>query len=358
MNEQGPARFESSPARSTMPGWYPELLSSVVERISIGSRRAHAAVNQEMIQTYWTIGNDIVGRMHEEGWGARVVDRLSQDIRQRFPDAKGYSPRNLRYMRSFAQAWPDLSILQRSVARLPWRHQIVLLEKLNRPDQRLWYADHAIEQGWSSNILALQIDHRLHERAGKAITNFAATLPPEDSDLVQQSLHDPYVFDFLGTGDARRERDVELGLIEHIERFLLEMGQVFAFVGRQVRLSIGDENFYADLLFYHLKLHAYVVVELKDTRFRAEYLAQIGMYMAAVDDLLKQVEDKPTIGLLLCRSKNNVIAEYALRNMSVPIGVAEWTDAITTDLPDQVAAALPRIEEIEAELSRIESRES
>jgi len=231
MEDQSVVRFESSPARSSMPGWYPDLLTSVVEHISIGTQRAHAAVNQELIVTYWAIGRDIVERMDQEGWGARVVDRLSQDIRERFPNSRGFSPRNLRYMRSFAQAWPDRAILQVPLARLPWYHHIALLEKLDQPDQRLWYAQQSIENGWTRDVLAWQIDRRLHERTGKAISNFAVTLPPADSDMAQQATKDPYVFDFIGLADG------------HVERFLLELGQGFAFVGRQLRLTINDSEF-------------------------------------------------------------------------------------------------------------------
>jgi predicted nuclease of restriction endonuclease-like (RecB) superfamily len=254
-------------------------------------------------------------------------------------------------MRKFAEAWPDPEVVQRSVAQLPWRHQIALLEKLNKPDQRLWYAATAIEEGWSRDILALKIDLKLHERRGKAITNFAATMPPEDSDMAQQATKDPYVFDFLDITERSRERELESGLVDHIGKFLLELGQGFAFVGRQVRLVLDDEEFYCELLFYHLKLRRYVVIELKAERFKPDFLGQLGLYMAAVDDFLARPDDKPTIGLLLCRTKSNVVAEYALRGYNTPIGVADWTTAITTALPQDLASSLPSIQEIEAELS-------
>ena len=349
-----PAAFESASGASTMPGWYPELLDSVVGHISTGSRRAYLAVNRELIATYWAIGHEILTRMREEGWGTRVVHRLSADIKNRFPEARGYSPRNLRYMRSFAEAWPDQAMLQQPVATLPWRQQIALLEKLQRTDQRLWYADRALQEGWSSSVLTLQIEHRLHERAGKAISNFSATLPPEDSDLVQQATKDPYVFDFLGHAERRRERDLELGLIEHIEQFLLELGQGFAFVGRQYRLTIDDTDFFADLLLYNYRLHAFVVVELKADKFRPEHTGQLGMYMAAVDDLLAGPLEKSTIGLLLCKTKNDRVAEYALRATTAPIGVAKWTEdltaRLTNELPGEFRNVLPTIAELEAEL--------
>jgi len=326
----------------------------VASRIADGQRNAVAAVNNELLLTYWAIGADILARQNEQGWGARIIDRLSADLKERFPDARGYSPRNLKYMRAFAAAWPDPAIVQRTVARLPWRHQIALLEKLPTADLRLWYAQAAVADGWSRDVLAHHIATRLHERTGNAVTNFADTLPPGDSDLAQQSTRDPYLFDFIGQADVKRERDLEQGLVTHLERFLLELGQGFAFVGRQVHLEIGDHDFYADLLFYHLRLRSFVVIELKATDFDPGYLGQLGMYMAAVDDLLAHPDDKPTIGLLLCRSKNNVVAEYALRSSNSPIGIAEWTTAITTHLPDELTATLPKIEDIEAALDTTE----
>lgn len=336
---------------SIMPGWYPDLLASVAGRVERGQRNAIGAVNRELVLTYWAVGRDILDRQHEEGWGAKVIDRLSTDLRRQFIDARGYSPRNLKYMRAFAAAWPDIEIVQGRLAQLPWYHQIALIEKLSDADSRLWYAAAAIEDGWSRDILVHHIDGRLRERSGKAITNFTATLAPADSDQAQQATRDPYLFDFIGNAPIRRERDLEIGLVEHVEKFLLELGQGFAYVGRQVRLDIGEREFYADLLFYHLRLRAYVVIELKAVEFEPEFLGQIGMYMAAIDDLLAHPDDKPTIGLLVCRSKDNVVAEYALRGYNVPIGVAEWKTELVVALPAELAQSLPSIEELEAELS-------
>jgi predicted nuclease of restriction endonuclease-like (RecB) superfamily len=334
-----------------LPDWYPELLDSISAHISHGHHRAIRAANTELLFTYWSIGREILDRQQQEGWGAKVIDRLSADLKARFPDARGYSPRNLKYMRALAAAWPEGSIVQRSAAQLPWRHHQYLLDKLSDQSTREWYAGAAIENGWSRDMLALHIEGRLHERAGRAITNFAATMPPEDSDLAQQATRDPYLFDFLSTTDVHRERDLERGLMDHVSRFLLELGQGFAFVGRQVRLELGGEEFFCDLLFYHLKLRCFVVIELKAVKFDPAFLGQLGIYMAAVDDLLAYAHDRPTIGLLLCKSKNNVVAEYALRGMTSPIGVAEWTDAVTTSLPDELSSTLPTIEELEAELA-------
>ena len=261
--------FPPTPSHFGLPRWYPELLDSIAGRITTGRQRATARVSAELIMTYWAIGRDILDRQEQEGWGAKVIDRLSADLRERFPDARGYSPRNLKYMRAFAAAWPDPAIVQRSAAQLPWRQHQVLLDKLDRPDQRLWYAAQAIAEGWSRDILALKIDLRLHERKGKAITNFAATMPPEDSDLAQQATKDPYVFDFLdldrtqpraraGSWPGRPYRQVPAGTRPG-----------FAFVGRQVRLEVEGDEFFCDLLFYHLKLRRYVVIELKAVRLRA-----------------------------------------------------------------------------------------
>lgn len=343
--------FPSTPSHFGLPAWYPELLDSVAGRISTGRRRATASVNRELISTYWAIGRDILDRQEQEGYGTRVIDRLSADLKERCPDAKGFSPRNLKYMRKFAEAWPDPEVVQGTLAQLPWWSQIALLEKLHDADQRLWYAAEAIEAGWSRDILALQIDLRLHARQGKAITNFARTMPPEDSDMAQQATKDPYVFDFLDLTERSRERELETGLVDHVGKFLLELGQGFAFVGRQVRLDVDGDEFYCDLLFYHLKLRRYVVIELKAVKFEPGFLGQLGMYMAAVDDLLAHPADEPTIGLLLCKGKNDVVAEWALRGYKSPIGVSDWTTAITTSLPDDLASSLPSIEEIEAELA-------
>ena len=345
------------PARPTtsttdmLPKGYDELLRQLKERIRSAQLRAALAVNRELVLLYWQIGVDILTRQEREGWGTKVIDRLSADLRRAYPEMTGLSPRNLKYMRAFAQAWPDEAIVQAPLAQLPWYHHITLIEKLKDEDQRLWYCRAALENGWSRNVLVHQIDGRFHERAGRAITNFARVMPAPDSDMAQQSTRDPYLFDFIGTADVRRERDLERGLIDHVEKFLLELGQGFAFVGQQVHLEIGNDDFYADLLFYHLKLRCFVVIELKVGDFDPSYLGQLGMYMAAVDDLLRHAGDAPTIGLLLCKTKNNVVAEYALRGYTAPIGVAEWKTAITASLPAELESSLPTVEELEAELA-------
>lgn len=346
------ASFPTMPVVSSMPEWYPELLASVARQVNTGRFKAITAANRELLASYFAIGQDILDRQSLEGWGARIIDRLSADLKDQFPGASGFSPRNLKYMRAFAETWPVEAIVQAPLAQLPWYHHLALIQKLDDPATRLWYATASVEHGWSRNILVHQIESRLHERSGQAITNFSATMPASDSDLAQQSLKDPYVFDFLALTDRRNERELEHQLIQHVEKFLLELGQGFAFVGEQVRLEINGDDFFADLLFYHLKLRCYVVIELKATKFEPGFLGQLGMYMAAVDDLLAHADDKPTIGLLLCKEKNNVVAEYALRGYKTPIGVAEWRDTVVKSLPEEFSASLPSISELEAELSQ------
>lgn len=352
MSRPDPAEaYRGTPPASTLPSWYADLLASVTAQVRTGHRRAVAAANAELLTAYWAIGRAILDRQHEEGYGTKVIDRLSADLRERFPDARGYSPRNLKYMRAFAAAWPDPAVVQQAVAQLPWGHHVRLLDKLETRELREWYAAAALDQGWSRAVLELQIETRLHERAGKAVSNFARTLPEDDSDLAQQATRDPYLFDFLSTTETRNERDLEQGLVDHVGRFLVELGRGFAYMGRQVRLTLGDQEFYCDLLFYHARLHCYVVIELKAVGFDPAFLGQLGMYMAAVDDLLAGPEDKPTIGLLLCKTKNDTVVEYALRDVAAPIGVAEWTAAITTSLPDDLRSSLPTIAELESELA-------
>lgn len=255
-----------------MPDWYPELLASVAHQIDTGRSRAVSAANQELVRAYWSIGCELLARESQEGWGSKVVTRLSADLRDRFPEARGFSPWNLRYMKSFAAAWPDFAMLQTASATLPWSHHVLLLEKLAEPEERLWYMACAIAEGWAHSVLGHQIETGLRERSGKAINNFKATLPPSGSDLARQSFKDPYVFDFVSMTGKRNERELEGQLVLHVEKFLLELGQGFAFVGRQVRLTIGEDEFFADLLFYNFKLRGFVVVELKATAFKPEYL--------------------------------------------------------------------------------------
>ncbi len=349
VREEG-ASFPVAPGRAEDPKGYAEVLAELKERIQHERVRVVLAANAAMVLLYWDIGRVILERQDREGWGARVIDRLSADLSESYPEMKGLSARNLKYMRSFAAAWPDRRIVQELLAQLPWSHQIALLEKLKTPEERLFYARHAIKAGWSHGILVTQIQHRLHERQGKAANNFALTLPPADSDLAIQVFKDPYLFDFLGTAKLRRERELEQALVDHVQKFLLELGVGFAFVGRQVRLEVGDQDFVLDLLFYHLKLRAFVVVELKAVPFQPEFAGKLGFYLSAVDDLLRHPDDKPSIGLLLCKEKDRLVVEYALRDVNKPIGVAEWETKLVESLPKELEGSLPTVEEIEAEL--------
>ncbi len=336
---------------AAMPESYASFFEAIKERIARERVKAVLAANAAMVLMYWDIGRQILEKQQMEGWGAKVIDRLSHDLKGAFPDMTGFSPRNLKYMRKFAESWPDRSIVQEVLAQITWYHNLALLEKASTPEIRLWYARKTVEYGWSRNILAIQIDSRRHEREGKAINNFPVALPPIDSDMAQQVFKDPYVFDFLGTADLRREAELERKLVDHIQQFLLELGQGFAFVGRQVHLEVGDSDFYVDLLFYHLKLRCYVVVELKVTKFDPGYVSKLNMYLNIVDDLLKHPDDKPSIGLLLVKEKNQTIVEYSLAGFRKPIGVAQWQREITQSLPEEFKSSLPSIEEIEAELA-------
>ena len=333
---------------SPTPGGYAEWLLDLKSRIHIAQQLAALAVNRELVLLYWQIGRDILARQAEQGWGAKVIERLAHDLREAFPEMKGFSPRNLKYMRAFAEAWPDAEFVQAVLAQLPWYHQLALLDKLTSPEARRWYVSKAIEHNWSRNVLVMQIETRLRERNGAAVTNFDASLPKPQSDLARESLKDPYRFDFLGLTGEAQEREIEHALVKHVTDFLLELGAGFAFVGRQVLLDVGGEEFFIDLLFYHLKLRCYVVIELKGGKFKPEHLGQLGFYLTAVDRQVKHEQDNPTIGLLLCKSKNKVVAEYALGDKSQPMGIAEYK--LLESLPEELQTSLPSIEQIENEL--------
>lgn len=330
------------------PHGYVDWLTELKTRIHSAQQRAALSVNRELILLYWQIGRDILERQAQQGWGAKVIERLSHDLRTSFPDMKGFSRANLMYMRAFAEAWPDAEIVQQLVGRLPWGHNLVLLSKLKDAESRKRYAERAIEYAWSRNVLNIHIETRLLDREGKAVTNFEANLPKPHSDLARESLKDPYLFDFLGIGQEADEREIENALVQHITRFLIELGAGFAFVGRQYHLEVGGDDFFIDLLFYHLKLRCYVVVELKTGNFKPEHTGQLSFYLTAVDAQLKSEHDQPTIGLLLCKTQNRIVAEYALRDTNKPIGVAEYQ--LVESLPVELTKNLPSIEQIEQEL--------
>lgn len=330
------------------PDGYREWLDDLKVRVHDARQRAALAVNTEMLRLYWQIGHDILVRQAEQGWGHKVVERLSHDLRATFPDMKGFSRTNLMYMRAFADAWTEDAIVQQAVGRLPWSHNIVLLTKLGTPDERLVYAEASLRYGWSRNVLTVQVEREALERRGRAITTFESTLPTPKSDLARESLKDPYRFDFLGLGDYALEREIENALVQHVTEFLLELGAGFAYVGRQVHVEVGKEDFYLDLLFYHLELRRYVVIELKAGQFKPEYIGQLGFYLTAVDAQVRHEQDGATIGLLLCKGKDKVVAEYALRGLAQPLGVAEYQ--LVDSLPEQLQVAMPTIEQIEAKL--------
>jgi predicted nuclease of restriction endonuclease-like (RecB) superfamily len=337
------------PEITPIPPEYAAWLAELKTRIHTAQQRATLAVNRELVLLYWQIGRDILDRQNREGWGAKVIERLAQDLRSAFPDMKGFSRANLMYMRAFAEAWPDEAILQQAVGQLPWGHNLVLLTKLKSPEQRLAYAQRAIQHGWSRNVLNIHIERRLLEREGKAVTNFELRLPAPGSDLARESLKDPYLFDFLGVGDEASERAIEDAIVQHITRFLIELGAGFAYVGRQVPLEVDGNDFFIDLLFYHLKLRCYIVIELKAGSFKPEHLGQLGFYLTAVDRQVKDERDNPTIGLLLCKTKNKVVAEYALGDKTQPMGIAEYR--LIESLPAELQTSLPSIKEIEQALA-------
>jgi len=340
--------MEKSETSSIAPQGYREFLHGLKLRIQQAQLKATLAVNRELILLYWQIGRDILERQERAGWGARIVERLAQDLHREFPDVRGFSPRNFKYMRAFAEAWPDEAIVQQLVAQLPWGHNVRLLDKVQDPAERAWYVEQAIQNGWSRNILVMQIESGLYRRQGKAQTNFAHTLPSLQSDLAQQLLKDPYNFDFLTLSREAHEKDLETALVTQIRKFLLELGVGFSFVGSQYPLEVGGQDFRLDLLFYHLKLRCFVVIDLKMGAFQPEDSGKMNFYLSAVDDLLRHPDDKPTIGLVLCRTKNRIVAEYALRDISKPLGISEFR--YLEQLPEDLKGTLPTIEELEAEL--------
>jgi predicted nuclease of restriction endonuclease-like (RecB) superfamily len=364
---------------------YGELFTQIKTRIRRAQVKATLSANAEMILMYWDIGRMIHNRQQHEGWGAKVIPQLSQDIRNELPEIKGFSERNLKRMIAFYREYSSLSTdvpqaaaqlpsggnehtekvpqpvaqltphnlsgnLQQLVAKIPWGHHILLIEKIKDLSARLWYMHQTIEQGWSRNVLGLMIESKAFERQGAAVTNFEKHLPDPQSDLARQTLKDPYIFDFLTLTEPFQERELETELIKHLEKFLLELGRGFAFVGRQYHIEVGDKDFYIDLLFYHLELRCFVVIELKKGTFKPEYAGKTNFYCSVVDDRLKHENDQPTIGLILCQEKDRVLAEYSLRDIQKPIGVSEYE--LTSILPETLKSSLPTVEEIEAELNR------
>jgi predicted nuclease of restriction endonuclease-like (RecB) superfamily len=330
---------------------YTTFFSSLKQRVEASRYKAALQVNQELVLLYHYIGTQILKSQDEHGWGAKVIDQLSSDLKSAFPEMRGFSTRNLKYMRKFAQEYSEDEFVQEPLAQLTWYHHQTLLDKVSDKEERLFYIRETAQYGWSRGIMLMQMETGLHRRQGKAVSNFKEKLPSPLSDLAQYTLKDPYIFDFLSIGDEAQEREVEKALIQHMERFLIELGAGFAFVGRQYHLEVAEKDFYIDLLFYHLKLRCFVVIELKDKDFKPEYVGKLNFYLSAVDDLIKHSMDNPTIGLILCKTKDNVVAEYALRDINKPIGLAEYK--LTEAIPKDIRTNLPTIEELERELTKI-----
>lgn len=345
---------------------YSELLDRIKTRIRQGQTRAVLSANAEMIHTYWDVGRMICERQIQAGWGAGVLPRLSHDLHNQLPEVKGFSVRNLKLMTQFYREYAEMTSIgqqpvaqlvkakksskgQHVVAQIPWGHNVLLMQKIKDKVIRIWYMQKTIEQGWGRDLLAMMIKSEMHKREGKAVSNFMQRLPAPQSDLVQQTLKDPYIFDFLTLEEPFHERELETSLVRHLEKFLVELGQGFAFVGRQYHIDVGEHDFYIDLLFYHLRLRCFVVIDLKKGPFKPDYAGKMNFYCNVIDDYLKHESDKPTIGLILCQDREKVLAEYSLRNINKPIGVSQYE--LTRALPKKLKSSLPTIEQIETELS-------
>lgn len=342
--------------RDVSPAEYTKFITSLKTKIRSAQIKAAIAVNSELIRLYWEIGKDIFEKQEREAWGSKVLERVAKDLQNEFPGIEGFSRANMFRMKAFFSAYEKVAQAVRQfeslpIFSIPWGHNILLLQKIKDANERLWYASKTIEHGWSRSMLTVWIENDLYRREGKAITNFKVALPAPQSDLAQQSLKDPYVFDFLALHKEYLEKDLEDGLVKHIQKFLIELGQGFAFVGQQYPLKAGEHDLYIDLLFYHLKLRCYVIVELKAGKFDSRDAGQMSAYLSAVDDQLRHHDDQPSIGIILCKTKDNVFAEYVLRNFNRPIGLAEFEVKVVEKLPKELKSSLPTVEEIEAELS-------
>lgn len=332
-----------------LPSDYPAWLNHLKTRISAARSRAALAVNSELIALYFAIGQALLTQQTQAHWGGKVVAKLAADLKTAFPDMKGFSTSNLKYMRYFAQHCPNAAIGQQPADQLPWFHIVTLLTKVADPAHREWYAQQAAAQGWSRLTLELHIQHQLIARQGNAITNFALRLPEATAALAQATLKDPYIFDFLGISDEAHERDIETSLVRHITQLLLELGTGFAFLGQQVRVEVAGDEFFIDLLFYHTRLKCHVVVELKSTAFKPEHIGQLNFYLTVVDAQIKALDDQPTIGILLCKKQNRLVAQYAVNGIDKPLGIAEYH--LLKALPNDLAKNLPDIAALEAQLA-------
>ena len=323
---------------------YLSIIENIKHEINAAQYRAAVHVNADMLLLYYDIGCVI---NEHKTWGSKFIDNLAADIRLAFPKSKGYSVRNLKYMAKFAETYAEREFVQQVVAQIPWGHNIVILDKVNNLEERKWYIKKSAQNGWSRNVLVHQIESNLYQRQvlAEKVSNFENRLPSPQSELAVQTMKDPYVFDFIAFNEDMLERDIEQALVRDVTRLLLELGTGFAFLGNQYHLNVGGDDFYIDLLFYNINLRCYVVIELKTGDFKPEYAGKLNFYLSAVDGILKKEQDNPSIGLLLCKSKNNVVAEYSLKDMSKPIGVSEYK--ITSSLPDNLDQQLPSIEDIQ-----------
>jgi len=337
-----------STTRLALPEGYEPFLKDLKERIRTAQVGAALAVNRELVLLYWTFGRDILTKQKQHGWGAKIIDRLAADLHKAFPEMTGLSPRNLKYTRALAEAYPNEQFVQQVVAQIPWGHNLRILDYVKSSTEREWYIRQTIQNGWSRNVLVHQIESGLYRRQGKASTNFTRTLPAPQSELAQQVVKDPYNFEFLTLAEEARERELERALIDHLRDFMLELGIGFAFVGSQYPIQVGGEEFRIDLLFYHLRLRSFVALDLKIGQFQPEYSGKMNFYLSAIDDMLRHPDDQPSIGIILCKSKNKVVAEYALRDIRKPVGVSEYR--LTEALPKRLRDSLPAIEQLEAEL--------
>lgn len=339
-----------------IPSGYKAFIAGLKNKIRTSQLKAVISVNRELILLYWEIGRAIVEKKEQEGWGSKVLERVAKDLQNEFPGVEGFSRSNIFYIRSFYAAYAKVQQLvgqfdELPIFSIPWGHNVLLIQKTKDTNERLWYATKVIEHGWSRSILTVWIENDLYRREGKAITNFKAALPAPQSDLAQQSLKDPYLFDFLTLHKEHLEKDLEDALVQHIQKFLIELGQGFAFVGQQYPIKAGKQDLYIDLLFYHLTLRCYVIVELKGGKFDSRDAGQMSAYLSAVDDQMRHSDDQPSIGIILCKTKDNIFAEYVLRNFNRPIGVAEFEVKVVEKLPKKLKSSLPTVKEMEAELS-------
>lgn len=332
---------------------YKDFIAEIKGEILNSRNSAIMSVNRELMILYWKIGKKILENIKNSDWGSKIIPELSKDLKVAFPDMKGFSERNLKYMRKFAEEYPNLEFVQQVVAQLSWSHNLVLIDRVSDIDERMWYMNKCVENKWSRNVLVHQIESDLHHRQKviEKTTNFNKVLDHPNNEMAIETLKDPYIFDFITFEESMKEKDIEKQLVKKITNFLLELGSGFAFLGNQYHLLVGDDDFYLDLLFYHIKLKSYVVIELKTGKFKPEYAGKLNFYLSAVDAQLKGENDNPSIGIILCKEKNRLVAEYALRDMTKPIGVSEYK--LFEHVPEELESSLPSIEALEKELEEL-----